>query len=278
MGKRTENLKFRVLAGLPALALLVVAVWFAPLPALGVVGLVVSLCAMHEYVVLLEGSAEPAPPRTSLYAGAALVGLAAFPGDPVVLAAGLFLALWLHGLPLLLGNGAEDGRVLRSVGTGVLGLVWIAWGVGHLVLLVHLPGGRPLLMMLVLALVLGDSLAYAVGTLVGRHALAPRISPNKTLEGALGGLAGGGLAGWAAALWLAGPAGGGLGRWDLVLVGVVLAALGQVGDLLESRLKRLTGAGDSGRFLPGHGGLLDRLDSFLVAGPCLYYYSAFVGG
>jgi phosphatidate cytidylyltransferase len=128
-------------------------------------------------------------------------------------------------------------------------------------------GPWPLL--LLLAVVMGTDVAsFFVGYAVGRRKLAPRLSPKKTLEGALGGLLGGVLGAlavrWAcfAGLPLAHAAG----------LGLVGSALGQTGDLFESLLKRWAGVKDSGSLFPGHGGMLDRLDSLLFAAPLLYYY------
>jgi len=119
----------------------------------------------------------------------------------------------------------------------------------------------------------GDTGAYAAGLALGRHPLAPRISPHKTWEGALGGLAASALAGAAlgAAAW---PAlGAGRGAW----VGVLAGAAGQLGDLLESRVKRAFGAKDSASWIPGHGGALDRFDSLLTATPVVALLLAWRG-
>ena len=107
----------------------------------------------------------------------------------------------------------------------------------------------------------------AVGRLLGRHKLAPRISPGKTVEGGLGGLLAGALAAWALNRLL------GLEKPDLAmaLLGAGAAVAGQLGDLAESLLKRTAGIKDMGNLLPGHGGILDRLDSLLFVAPLVYY-------
>jgi phosphatidate cytidylyltransferase len=126
---------------------------------------------------------------------------------------------------------------------------------------------------LLLAIVMGsDALAFFVGHALGRRRLAPRLSPAKTVEGALGGLAGGVLGALAVR---------GLGLPLLPLphavgLGALAAALGIVGDLVESLLKRWAGVKDSGALFPGHGGMLDRLDSLLFGAPVLYYYFLYV--
>jgi len=124
-------------------------------------------------------------------------------------------------------------------------------------------------LLLLLAIVMGaDTAAFFVGSAVGRHKLAPAISPGKTIEGLVGGLAGG-MLGAVIVRWV------GLRSLPLahaVGLGLGVAALGTAGDLAESLLKRWAGVKDSGALFPGHGGMLDRLDSLLFAGPVLYYY------
>jgi phosphatidate cytidylyltransferase len=113
-----------------------------------------------------------------------------------------------------------------------------------------------------------DSFAYFTGSAFGRHKLAPRVSPGKTVEGLAGGLVGGVIA----ALVVRRFGLPGIPLAAAVVLGVVVAAFGVVGDLVESLLKRWSGVKDSGRLFPGHGGMLDRLDSLLFGAPVLYYY------
>jgi phosphatidate cytidylyltransferase len=117
----------------------------------------------------------------------------------------------------------------------------------------------------------GESAAFFVGRRFGRHPLAPRVSPGKTVEGALAQL----IATSAAAL--AGAPLVALSLGEAAVIGLVLGALGQLGDLGESFLKRSAGAKDAGRLIPGHGGVLDRLDSLLFNVPALYYWLYFAG-
>jgi phosphatidate cytidylyltransferase len=131
----------------------------------------------------------------------------------------------------------------------------------------------PWRIVLLLAIIMvSDTAAFFVGSAIGRRKLAPGISPGKTVEGAAGGLVGG-IAG-ALAVWAAGLPG--VPAWHAGVLGFVVAILGILGDLLESLLKRWAGVKDSGRLFPGHGGMLDRLDSLLFGAPILYYYFASV--
>ncbi len=125
-----------------------------------------------------------------------------------------------------------------------------------------------------LVAMLGDTGAYMVGTLWGRHKLVPRISPGKTIEGSGGGLIAnllGAVVGW---IWVVPQRGLG----ELACLAAVVGLLAQVGDLVESALKRAAGTKDSGTVLPGHGGILDRMDSLLFPIAFIYYYTRIIHG
>ncbi len=126
------------------------------------------------------------------------------------------------------------------------------------------------LLLLLFSIVWGnDTFAYYTGRAIGRHKLAPAISPNKTIEGAIGGLAGGILVSFALHRFILS---GVIGTADTILIALIMGILGQLGDLIESSLKRSVGAKDSGFVVPGHGGILDRIDSIILPLPFLYYY------
>lgn len=132
--------------------------------------------------------------------------------------------------------------------------------------------GRDLIVLLFLVVWLADAAAYMVGSLWGRHKLAPSISPGKTVEGALGALVVAVLAALVAKAWFF----TGIGIADAVALGLLLGVFGMLGDLAESLLKRTGAVKDSGSLLPGHGGLLDRADSLLFAAPVLFYYHQYL--
>ena len=128
--------------------------------------------------------------------------------------------------------------------------------------------GSSLVFYLFLVVWAGDSAALYVGRSLGKHPLAPTLSPKKTVEGAVGGALFSMLASLGARSWF-------MPRLDLVdalILGLLLSILGQVGDLVESGLKRSVGVKDSAAFIPGHGGILDRVDSLLFTAPALFYY------
>ncbi len=152
-----------------------------------------------------------------------------------------------------------------KIGHPLTGIIYCIFPLIMLLEVYHRMGGE-LILFLLLVIWATDSGALFIGRWLGRRKLAVAISPGKTVAGFWGGLACGGIAGMVAASPLSLPGGWITGG----LVGTVLSLLGQLGDLAESMLKREAGVKDSGRLIPGHGGLLDRLDSLLFAAPALY--------
>jgi len=151
--------------------------------------------------------------------------------------------------------------------------IFIAIYLGHLLSFLiemrELPNGKILLIFTLFTTWLSDVVAYLIGTKFGKRHPFPYLSPNKTLAGSLSGILGGGLCGLAFYLIL--PIKPSL----LVIIGIMAALFGQLGDLFESMIKRNFGVKDSGHLLPGHGGILDCMDSVLFSVPILYYYFSF---
>jgi phosphatidate cytidylyltransferase len=211
-------------------------------------------------------------------------GIRPMRGVGLLLAAALFLNVaspgWYPvpfaplGALLLLTFTLWRGGDLESVSSAaatLLGAVYLGALGGTIGALFRLPpagDGAWRLTLLLAIQVFSDSLAFFVGHAVGRHRLAPAVSPGKSVEGALGGLLGGVL-GALAVRHLGLPY---LGLVHTIALGAAVAAMGIVGDLDESLLKRWAGVKDSGALFPGHGGMLDRLDSLLFGAPVLYYY------
>jgi phosphatidate cytidylyltransferase len=158
----------------------------------------------------------------------------------------------------------------------VFGVLYVGWLSAHLVLLRELPWragtpyaeGSSYVLLAFFVTWSCDTGAYAVGRALGRRRPWTRISPRKSVEGAIGGLLAAVLAAFVARAWFA-PY---LKPWDAGAVGVLVGVFAQVGDLVESLLKRDSAHGDSSDFIPGHGGILDRFDSLYFAGPLVFYY------
>ncbi len=168
---------------------------------------------------------------------------------------------------------------LSSVASTVFGVVYVALLAGMLVGVrvigyedsaVRVPLLAPKLLTMFFAMVMmTDTGAYYTGRSIGRRKLAPRVSPGKTIEGSIGGFVAAALTGPLCKLTFFPE----IPMLDAILLGATLGVVGQIGDLAESLLKRGAGVKDSGAILPGHGGMLDRLDSLLFCAPVLYYYA-----
>jgi len=169
-------------------------------------------------------------------------------------------------VPLLSRSPLEQS--LRDGAMTLFGVLYLGLTLGTLSMTRLLPLGEWLIFFLLLVTWASDTGAYLVGTLYGRHRLAPTISPKKTVEGLVGGLIAAIIAGYAARWWFLPD----LSGLDCLILATLLTISGLWGDLTESAMKRSVGMKDSGGILPGHGGMLDRLDSLLFTAPVFYYY------
>jgi len=154
----------------------------------------------------------------------------------------------------------------------MVGILYIGGLLSYLVALRGLDDGRSWVFLALLATSGSDTVAFFVGRAWGRHHLAPSISPGKTWEGAIAGVSGAIIISLILVILLDPPVSYG----QAVLLGLLASIFGQLGDLVESWLKRKTGVKDSGKLLPGHGGVLDRIDSIIFSGIVVYYYVIWV--
>ena len=203
-------------------------------------------------------------------AGAASVFavFAPHPMAPVMALTLLVLAFCLIALFRLqdIRQAAGDAALI------LMGFLYVPLLLGHLVMIRSLPHGVSWLFLIMVIVMAGDSAAYYVGSSIGKTKLYPAVSPKKSIEGSLGGLAGS-VGGALVSRALFFPE---LTVADCVATALLLGILGQLGDLFESLIKRSCGVKDSGVIFPGHGGILDRLDSILFAAPAAYYYAIFL--
>jgi phosphatidate cytidylyltransferase len=213
--------------------------------------------AVDEFLSLAAKRGLGRPGRWFLLFAAA-VAISFLGGSSWVLGTLVFAALILLGTNVL---HPSTEAALGGIGMGLGGTVYCSLTLGFMLLM---PRGRILLLLAIIWV--GDSAAYYCGRAWGRHALAPKISPKKTIEGSIGGFIGSIAAGLAGGTWFLGES------WStLIWVSSVTAVAGQLGDLAESVLKRSAGVKDSSSIVPGHGGILDRLDSLFFAAPVFYW-------
>jgi phosphatidate cytidylyltransferase len=251
----------RLISGVALAANALAAVVFLPVSALRVVACAVAGLAAFEYVKVVRGVGAVMALGTSL----PLVVLTCW----CMVAAtteGLLLLL-IAGMVVTVGEVLCTNRRLEESAALFLAPWYIGMPLGMLVS-VHAAWGPNVTLLLLATVVISDTAQYYSGRLFGRHALAPEISPKKTIEGAVGGLLFGALFMASAGAWVLPLA----RQRALVALGVVMVALGICGDLFESRMKRASGLKDSSTLIPGHGGVLDRIDALLFATPAFYLY------
>jgi phosphatidate cytidylyltransferase len=228
-------------------------------------------------IAMLEFFAMALPERkTELYPFALLGGLATVTpllhdGRLFVMSLAIaFLATGFHFLFRL----RDISRVAQELSLVITAFLYIPFLLAHLLMLRLLPLGINWLLLVMLIVMTNDSAAYYIGSAFGKHRLYAAVSPKKSIEGALGGLAGS-LIGTLLAKFTFFPQ---LGFADAIITALVIGIIGQLGDLFESLLKRSFGVKDSGSIFPGHGGVLDRMDSIIFAAPVTYYYAIYLFG
>ena len=262
-------LKKRVITGLVGVPLLAVIVWFGE-PWFTILVAIWGLLAVYEFYKIVAGA--KVPPLT--YFGLIWTLLFIISPHcsyaftmPLLLSSAVVLSLlWLLVRP------QKEGAFI-GWGWTIAGILYVGWLLSHLVALRGLDDGRNWVFLALLANFGSDTAAFFAGRALGRHHLAPSISPGKTWEGAIAGILGAIII--SLLFTIPSPLSLPLGYGQAIVLGLLVSLLGQLGDLVESLLKRNMGVKDSGRLLPGHGGALDRMDSVVFAGVVVYYYVLF---
>lgn len=290
----------RIATAVVLIPIVLVLILRAPVPVLAVVAGVVALLTIHEFLKLTESyGVRPLRLLTYIFCGIFFLLLALNVGNEKPL---LSTAVFVYCLgfaaaiaPFIFLTRAMRSQELSSgypaAAASVFAFTYIALPMGMLVQLRQQWAGAFYLLYLLLVVWAGDIFAYFVGKSIGRHLMAPRISPKKTWEGAMASVVASVAVGWllfhnaqplSSALLRVGLIDRRDGLFGLeqpamgpvVVLTIVLNVAAQLGDLVESLIKRGAGVKDSGSILPGHGGMLDRIDALLFAAPVLWYYAA----
>jgi phosphatidate cytidylyltransferase len=262
-------MKSRILTALLLFPPVIYLIGWAPAWLFLIAALVVAELGLYEYFGICR-HAGLKPLAAVGYAGAAGLALAQAAGllilvNPTLAVLTVFVLLTLA---VALFGAVDLRQYLGGISSTILGIAYVGLGLSCLLPLRFSDPdeGRKLLFLLFLVIWAGDICAFFVGRTLGRHLLYPRVSPKKTVEGGVAGLAGSLLVAWGFAHWF----------WQtadpktVILLAAVVAVAGQLGDLAESAMKRGADLKDSGSILPGHGGLLDRIDSLLFGAPALW--------
>jgi phosphatidate cytidylyltransferase len=261
----------RVASGAVLIVLAVAIVWAAPDWLFFSAAMLIVILGARELATLARASALDVVAVPALVAAALTMAALGAPGiNRPMIEVALMAALLGVGL-VTLGSWRGDPHALASVSASLFPALYLGLPVGALVAVRHL-GGPQSLFLLMVTIIVSDSMQYYTGRLFGRRPLAPIVSPKKTIEGAVGGFVFGTAAfaiigGW----WLPHMAVG-----LRIGLGLSIVALGIAGDLFESMLKRSANVKDSSSLIPGHGGILDRIDALLFAAPVYYIVLRYV--
>jgi phosphatidate cytidylyltransferase len=264
----------RVLSAAVLVALLIVTIWWLPWWTTLALAALASALGGAELAALARPAGIDVPAYWTgevATLGALALGLAGtgHVGDrllPLV-----FLVVAVGSCATTLATTTPGPPAFGRTGMLLLALMYVGAPLGTLAW-IRVTAGSAALTWLLAVIALSDSAQYYTGRSLGRRKLAPLISPGKTVEGAIGGAIVAAIAGGVLALWLL-PA---ISAPTAAVLALLLAVFGMAGDLFESLLKRSAGAKDSSTLIPGHGGILDRVDAYLFAGPIFYLYLRFV--
>ena len=276
-------LKNRIMTSAWAIPLLGVIIWFGE-PYFTIFISVVGLLAALEFYRLSKGAkAQPLTVFGIIWTILLIIVRDAWIRtqlapyiDIELLAPNMITAGMAISLLLLLTRKQKQGAFTDWAWT-FAEIFYVGWLLGYLVALRGLDDGRSWIFLAIFATFGSDSAAYFIGRLFGKHKLAPTISPKKTWEGAVGGLAGAVVISLLFLLPTPVRLTAYLNWWQMIIVGLLISIFGQLGDLVESLFKRNTGVKDSGNIFPGHGGMLDRMDSIVFAGVVVYYVVILLG-
>jgi phosphatidate cytidylyltransferase len=301
-GDMLRGLGLRVVSGAVLLALVLAAIWLRG-PLLALLVTLAAILAAHEFYTVVR-RAGYMPWYSAGIGLSLLLALRGYLGGDLLtgvayLGPGVAVEIMIVALVLLLGLVRQGAGWMRApvmmgrpvqplasrspylawpdLGLTLAGAIYTGGLLGYAPLLAGVPegpggaGGTTWLLIVLLGTAACDTGAYFVGSTLGRHKLIPHISPGKTWEG----LAGGVLGAVVAAVALSGPLR--LDVWQAVVLGLMVCAAAVSGDLCESLLKRAAGVKDSGTLIPGHGGILDRVDSYLFVLPAVFWFAQIVG-
>ena len=272
----------RILTAIVLILAVFALIFFGQLWMITLAAAIVAELATYEYLRLAAVGAQSHGAKLSIplwwmALGTALAFVVTLPNFPVEAQLPVLSALTLA---LFAWNGFRSPliQVLPDTAQGIFGLIWIAYPLTLIPLLWKEEDGPALVVFLMVCVWAGDVAALYIGRAFGKHKLAPRLSPGKTWEGSIASIIGSMLAA-ALVIWIGNllTARGNLilhitePIWQTLILAAILNIAAQLGDLLESAIKRGAGVKDSGTMLPGHGGILDRIDALLLAAPVLWF-------
>ena len=267
-------LKYRVITGVVGVPLVILAIWFGdPWPWFTLLIAAAALAGTYEFYKMANFDRREPLLYLGLLCSLALVLSPHYRSPdvlPIVITATILISLiWLLCRP------SKEGA-FRNWAWTIVGALYVGWMLSHWLSLRGLEDGRNLVYLAILTTFANDTGAYFIGRARGKRKLAPAISEGKTWEGAIGGLICAILGAMVIATVLNLISPFAFRYWQIILLGFFVSLFAQLGDLVESLLKRNMGLKESGNLLPGHGGILDRFDSLIFVGAVVYYYVIWV--
>jgi phosphatidate cytidylyltransferase len=262
---KKSDLPARLISAAVLIPLLILVGWLGGIT-VAVVATLASLIGLNEMLLLVRRAGWRPLRREGIVLGALVTAAAAFDGQTTLLATAAVAGALLIASGIIRRNALFLGDFVFTT----VPVLYVALPLASIILLRDGPAGLQWVILAFAATFALDTGAYAVGRLIGQHKMAPSISPGKTWEGAAGGF----LAAIGATIGLVVLLDDiTTAYWQAAVLGAGIGVVGQLGDLAESKLKRVAKVKDSGILIPGHGGLLDRLDSLVLVFPLVYYAS-----
>jgi|YNPNPStandDraft_1061719.scaffolds.fasta_scaffold37368_3 phosphatidate cytidylyltransferase len=270
LGNREERMgrieKKKVITALLIVPPIIGGIALGPSPTLGLMVLIATFLGLREYYRLCLPRSKPIERTIGVALGLIFSILALYDKTSAIVPFFVFAFLLLALLFMVTSDSL--GSSVSNFALTFLGIFYIGFLLSHVTLIRNMTEGKIWVLFLVLTVWAGDIFALFSGVLFGRHKLYPKISPNKTVEGLIGAILGSLLVALLYSYFFL-PF---LNRWTVLPLGAGLGFFGQLGDFIESMIKRSAQVKDSGSLFPGHGGMLDRLDSFLFSAPFLHYF------
>ncbi len=265
--RQWDSHKQRLVTGLAMAAPVAFVLGFAPVWTWALLVVLVSLIGLWELEKLFFEESPPLPWRVLFFASALVTPALTLLHGSEGLLFSLVLSLFA-GLSCLLFSSAQDTPGIHRLALSCLSWLYLPFALSHALLLGELYQGRLWIFFVLFVVFSSDAGAYYSGRHFGKHKLYERVSPKKTVEGSVGGLLMSLATGGVFALLLV----EGMALWKVLLLSGCVSVVSQMGDLMESMIKRISGKKDSGTLLPGHGGFLDRLDSLVFAFPFAWFF------
>ncbi len=264
-------IKTRIITAIVALPLLILLILFASQMVFAMLVLLASFIGLLEFYKMALPAGRSLERSLAILVGLLFAGQLCWQNPHSAFLVLCFGLLLLSIVYLFRFQNLDE--VVPHLSMTLFGLLYVPFLLAHLSLLRNMEHGREWVFMALVVAMVGDSAAYFVGSAIGKRKLYPAISPNKSVEGAIGGLVGSIVGAYIFKIIFLPQVDG----WIILFMAACLSVLGQIGDLFESMLKRSFKVKDSGTIIPGHGGILDRLDSLLFVFPATYYFVFFIG-